>query len=279
MRSIWSGAISFGLIYIPVKLYNASQDQGLDFDMLRRGDLCRIRYVRVCEETGEEVDYSDIVKGYEYENGKYVVLEREDFIRANVKKTRTIDIVAFVDGHEIDEKYLEKPYYLVPDKEADKVYALLREAMKESGKAGVARFVLRNREHMALLKPDGEALTLIQMRFASEIRPEDGLDLPAAEGYSGKELDMAVKLIDRLTEPWEPEQFHDTYTEDLQRLIQEKVEGVEVRPVEEEPIPEQVTDLFARLAESLEKVDREKSQETKGNGHERKPGKKEKARK
>jgi DNA end-binding protein Ku len=272
MRPIWSGAISFGLIYIPVRLYNASQDQELDFDLLRRGDLCRIRYSRICEETGEEVDYADIVKGYEYEDGKYVVLEDEDFTRANVRKTRTIDIASFIDAGEIDQKYLEKPYYLEPQKGAEKVYALLREALKNSGKAGVARFVLSTREHLAVIKAEGQVIVLNQMRFPSEIRPTDNLELPEEGGFSERELDMAVKLVDRLTEPWEPGEFHDTYVEDLKHIIQEKINGKELEPVEEEPIPEEVTDLFAKLSESLELANRRRV-DGNGSGNRKRNGK------
>jgi DNA end-binding protein Ku len=252
MRSIWSGAISFGLIYIPVRLYSASESQGLDFNMLRRGDNCRIRFVRVCRETGEEVPYEDIVKGYEFSKGKYVILEDEDFARANVKKTKTIEIINFVNADEIDTKFIEKPYYLEPDPAAKKVYALLRESLKQSNKVGVARFVLRTREHIAILKAEDEVIVLNQLRFASEIRKPDDLDLPENENLNERELEMAVKLVDQLTEPWQPEQYKDTYTEDLLRIIQEKIEGKEAEPVEEEPIPIEVTDLFAKLSQSLE---------------------------
>jgi DNA end-binding protein Ku len=254
MRSIWSGAVSFGLIYIPVNLFNATTSHELDFDLLRRGDLCRIRYARVCEETGEEVPYEDIVKGYEFREGEYVVIEDEDFKRANVKKTRTIEITSFVRAEEIDQKFLEKPYFLEPEKGAEKAYALLREAMRKSGKVAVARFVLRTREHLAILKPEDETIVLNQMRFPNELREPEDLTLPGKEGVSAKELNMAVKLIDQLTEPWEPEQFHDTYIEDLKRIIQDKVEGREPAPEEEEALPVEVTDLFARLSESLEQA-------------------------
>lgn len=257
MRSIWSGAISFGLVYIPVRLYSATQDSSLDFDMLRRGDLCPISYVRVCRETGEEVPWEDIVKGYEYEKGRYVVLEDEDFKRASVEKTRTITLVNFIDEDEIDIKYLEKPYFLEPEAGAAKVYALLREALQRSGKVGVARFVLRTREHLAVLKPQGDVLILNVVRFAQEIRPTDELDLPGEEQISEAEMDVAVQLIDQLSRSWDPQQYEDTYTEDLKRIIQEKVSGKEFEPVEEEPIPYEVTDLFAQLKASLEEAKQE----------------------
>lgn len=258
MRSIWSGAISFGLIHIPVKLYSAVAESSLDFDMLRKQDLCPIRYARVCRDTGEEVPWEDIVKGYEYKKGDYVILEDEDFKRANVAKTQTIDVVDFVNAGEVDSIYLDKPYYLEPVKEARKAYALLREALKKTGRAGLALFVLRNRQHLALLKPEGDLLILNQMRFASEIRKPEGLNLPHEAEASKKELDMAIKLIDELSEPFQPEQFHDTYREELERVIEEKARGKTPEPRGEAPVPTAVPDLMAKLRESLEAAKKKK---------------------
>lgn len=254
MRSIWSGAISFGLIYIPVKLYDATKTHKINFDMLRRSDHCRIGYVRVCKETGEEVPFGDIVKGYQYRKNDYVVLENDDFKRANVKKSQTIEIVGFAQGEEIDQKFLEKPYYLEPVREAKKAYVLLREAMRQSGKVGIARYVMKTREHMALIKAEEDVIILNQMRFADEIRSSRELDLPekGVESVAPREMEMAVSLIEQLSEPWKPEQYHDTYYEDLRRIIQEKVEGKVPEPLREEPVPSGVTDLFSRLSESLE---------------------------
>jgi DNA end-binding protein Ku len=254
MRSIWSGAVSFGLVLIPVKLYTAVQESSLDLDMLRKQDLCPIRYARVCRDSGEEVPYEDIVKGYQYRKGDYVVLEDEDFRRASVRKTQTIDIVEFVSEGEIDSKLLDKPYYLEPTKQARKAYALLREALKKTGKVAVGRFVLRNRERMVVLRPEGDLVVLEQMRFADEIRKPAGLDLPGKEEANERELDMAIKLIDQLTEPFHPEQFHDTYREELERVIADKARGKPARPAEEVPIPTEVPDLMARLRESLEQA-------------------------
>jgi DNA end-binding protein Ku len=254
MKAIWSGAISFGLVYIPVHLFNATVTQDLDLDMLRKSDLCPIHYAKVCRETGDEVPNDQIVKGYEYRKGEYVVVTDEDLKRANVKKTQTIEIVAFIEAKEVDQKYLEKPYYLEPVKQAAKAYALLREAMRRTDKVGVARFVLRTREHMALLKPEGDVLVLNQMRFASEIKPADGLNLPKKEKPAERELEMAVKLIGQLSEPWKPEQYHDTYIEELKRFIEQKAEGKEPAVHGEEPIPIEVTDLFAKLRESLDQA-------------------------
>jgi DNA end-binding protein Ku len=262
MRSFWSGAISFGLIYIPVKLYNASEPQELSFNLLRRSDKSRIRYVRVAADTGEEVPQEDLVKGYEFSKGEYVVLEDEDFKKANVRKTQTIDIVNFVHEDQVDDKLFEKPYYLEPIKEARKAYALLREALEQSGKVAVGRFVLRNREALAVLKPEEKALVLIQMRYVSELRPPTELELPEKGAVAEKELDMAVKLIEQLSAPWEPEQYRDTYVEDIQRIIQAKVEGREVTAEGEAPIPIEVTDLFAKLSQSLEQAKQQPKTET-----------------
>jgi DNA end-binding protein Ku len=259
MRSIWSGAISFGLILIPVKLYTAVQESTLDLDMLRKQDLCPIRYARVCRNTGEEVPYEDIVKGYQYRKGDYVVLEDEDFRRADVRKTQTIDIVEFVNEGEIDQKLLEKPFYLEPTKQARKAYALLREALKKTAKVAVGRFVLRNREHLVVLRAEEDLIVLEQMRFLDEIKKPSGLDLPAKEEASDRELDMAIKLIDQLTEPFRPEQFHDTYKEELKRVIAEKARGRTPAPTGERPIPTEVPDLMAKLRESLEQARKQKS--------------------
>jgi DNA end-binding protein Ku len=255
MRAIWSGAISFGLILIPVKVYTATEERGLDLDMLRKQDLCPIRYARVCRTTGEEVPYQDIVKGYQYRKGDYVVLQDEDFARASVKKTQTIDIVEFADQREIDAKLLAKPYYLEPTKEARKAYALLREALKKTAKVAVGKFVLRNREHPVALKAEDDIIVLEEMRFADEIRKPAGLDVPAKEEASDREVEIAIKLIDQLTEPFRPEQFRDTYREELRRVIEEKALGKIPEPeAPPGPAPTEVPDLMARLRESLEQA-------------------------
>ena len=259
MRPIWSGAVSFGLIHIPVKLYAAAEEKGPDLDMLRRQDLCPIRYARVCRDTGEEVPYEEIVKGYEYKKGDYVVLEDEDFRRANAVRTQTIDIVEFVDAGEIDVKFLEKPYYLEPTKQARKAYAILREALKKTSKVGVGTFVLRNRERLIALKPEDDLIVLEQMRFADEIRSPSGLNLPSKDEASERELDIAIKLIDQLAEPFKPEQFHDSYKEELKRVIEEKIQGKPPQAPRETPAPTEVPDLMAKLRESLEHARKRKT--------------------
>lgn len=250
MRAIWTGAISFGLIHIPVRLYPASRPKELNFHLLSKDDLCPINYLRVCRATGREVPYQDIVKGYEYKKGDFVVMTEEDFKKANVRKTQTIEVTAFADQNEIDIKLLEKPYYLEPAKEAKKAYALLVKALQKSKKVGIARFVLRNREHLALLKPEGRMLLLEQMRFESELRDDKKMDIPAPE-VSARELEMAVKFIDQLVEPFRPQKYQDTYTQDLKRVISDKAKGKTPQSRGEPPLPTEVPDLMLKLRQSL----------------------------
>ncbi|HEX2955654.1 MAG TPA: Ku protein [Chitinispirillaceae bacterium] len=255
MRSIWSGALSFGLIYIPVKLYDATRSHTIDFDLLRRSDHCRIHYAKVCRETGEEIPKEQIVRGYQYTNGKYVTIEDDDFLKANVKKSQTIEIAAFIDESEIESSYLEKPYFLEPAREASKAYALLREALLRSGKAGIARYVMRRREHMALIKATESVILLNNMRFADELRSHEELNLPAKglAQLNEKELDLAIKLIGQLTETWKPQQYNDTYYEELKALLKRKIEGkAEEKGIEISAPETAITDLFSRLNQSLE---------------------------
>lgn len=225
MRSIWSGSINFGLVNIPIKLYSGSESHDLDLDMLRRGDLCPVKFSRVCREDGKEIPYENIVKGYEYKEGDYVVLEKEDFEKANVEKTNSIEITDFVNESEVDSIFFEKPYYIEPGKGGTKSYALLREALKKTKKVGVASFVLRNREHLVLVKPYGNMLLLNQLRYYDEIRDSKDLKLPAKKDIKKKELDLAVTLIDQLSTKFKPEDYEDTYIEDLKKIIEAKSKG------------------------------------------------------
>jgi DNA end-binding protein Ku len=252
MRAIWTGSISFGLINIPVKLFSASESRdGLDLRMLHGKDNSPIRYAKICKEEDKEVPFDEIVKAYEYAKGEYVVLSDEDFEAADAKKTSTIDIVEFADENQIDVRYLEKPYYLEPGKGADKPYALLREALRDRNKLAVATFVLRQREHLALIKTVGQILVLNQMRFPADLRSPGGLKLPGKDVTTERELDMAVKLVDQLTKPFIPEDFHDTYTEELQTRIEAKVKG---QPAEhtKTATAKPTQDLMAALKASLE---------------------------
>ncbi|HEU0109578.1 MAG TPA: Ku protein, partial [Flavisolibacter sp.] len=211
MRSIWSGAISFGLVNIPVKLGSAIEAVSeLDFDMLSKKNLAPIRYARIDTKTEKEVAWKEIVKGYQYAKGKYVVITDEDFAKASPEKSKTIDIVQFVKEEEIDPIYYEKPYYLVPDKGAGKPYHLLMKALEETGTVGLAEFMLRNRMHICALKVRDGVLLLNQMRYHEEIREVPEIETKA-EKVSSKELQLAVKLIEQLTEKFDPEAFKDSY--------------------------------------------------------------------
>src|SRR5437773_870667 len=199
MRAIWSGSLSFGLINIPVKLYSASEERGLNLDMLDKATHKPIGYARVIRGTQQEVKWENIVKGYKYRNGDYIVLLDEDFKAASPEKTRTIDIVSFTAESEIDPKYYEKPYYLEPDAKSTKAYALLREALAKSRKVAVASFVMREREHVAVIKPAGNVLLLDQLRWDEDIRSTSGLNLPGRESFKERELDMALQLVEHLS--------------------------------------------------------------------------------
>jgi DNA end-binding protein Ku len=256
MRAIWTGSISFGLVNIPVKLYSgAESDDNVDLRMLHGKDQAPIRYAKICSEEGIEVPFNEIVKGFEYSEGQFVIVTDEDFKAAQGEKTNTIDITEFTDEDQIDVRYLEKPYYLEPTKGGEKAYALLREALKQSNKLAIAKFVLRNREHLAALKPVGAIVVLNQMRFPAELRSPGGLKLPDAALAKPAELDMAQALIKQLTKPFIPEDFHDTYTEELEDRIQAKIKH--------EPVPEgkpattkPVGDLMAALKASLEAAEK-----------------------
>ncbi|MDQ3110167.1 MAG: Ku protein [Bacteroidota bacterium] len=220
-RALWTGAISFGLVNIPVKLLSAVQDSTLDLDMLDSKDHSNIRFKRVNESTGREVNYNDIVKGYML-NDKYVILKPEDFVNADVEKTKTIDIQNFVNEEEIESIYFEQPYYLQPDKSGEKAYGLLRDALKKSGKVGLATFVLRNKEGLVIIKPYDKVIVLNRIRFQEEIRDIKEIATPAATKAKSPELTMAIKLIDQLTSRFDITKYKDTYTEKLLKIIKAK---------------------------------------------------------
>lgn len=257
MRAIWTGAISFGLVNIPVRLFSASESKGnLDFDMLHKDDLGQIRYARICKADGKEIPYEEIVKGYEYQKGDYVVLTEADFKKVDVKKTSTIEVIEFSESKEIDPVYYEKPYFLSPQKGAEKPYGLLLEALKKSKKVGVAKYVLRNREHLAVIAPKDNIIVLNQLRFDSELRKPDDI-VPKKAEIAEKEVEMALALVEQLTAPFAPEKFKDTYTEELKEVIEEKAKGKPVRPQGVVPKPTEAQDILAALRKSLEQ-EREK---------------------
>jgi DNA end-binding protein Ku len=253
MRAIWSGSLGFGLVNIPVRIYSAADTESkIKFDMLHGKDMGRIRYAKVCQLEGEEVPNEEIVKGFEYEDGEYVIMTDEDFKKADVGLAKSIEIMDFTDESQIDEMYFEKPYYLEPDKGAGKAYGLLRDALKKIGKVGIARFVLRNREHLAAIRPYDSVLVLNQLRYSSEIRKPEGLDLPESGETDERELELALALVDKLSGDFKPEKYHDTYTEELRDIIRQKAEGRVPVAKGGEPEPTAVIDLMEVLKKSLE---------------------------
>jgi DNA end-binding protein Ku len=252
-RSIWKGSLAFGLVNIPVELYSAVRDHRPRFRLLHAKDASPVRYERVCQSEGKPVAWEDLVKGFEYEKGQFVVLTKDDFKTAALNKTKTIDILDFVEPGEIDERYFETPYYLQPGKGADRAYALLREAIRESGRVGVGKIILREAQHLAAVEVIGDALVLTMMRFADELADLSDFKFPKAEGLRKQELTMARQLIDSLSAKWDPEKYTDEYLENLQRVIQAKLKGRKPRLVgREEPASADVVDLMSRLRASLE---------------------------
>jgi len=252
MRAIWTGAIGFGLVNIPVKLFSASESSSLDLRMLNKKDHAPIKYQRVDEETGKEVDWDNIVKGYLLDD-EYVILDDADFERAGAKKSRLIEIDNFVNEQDIPSMYYEKPYYLEPGKDAANVYSLLLEALKKSGKIGIASFVLRNRASLALLKPQDNVIVLNQVRFPEEIRSTRGLNLPDKKTFSEKELDLALSLIKQYSTKLDLTKYKDTYTEALMEVIRDKARGKLPETPKLKITPTKSTDLMKQLKASLEK--------------------------
>jgi DNA end-binding protein Ku len=272
-RSIWSGAISFGLVNVPVKLYSAVSRKTVRFHQLNKETGHRIQQKRVDSATGEEVPYDDIVKGFELTRDRYVVVTPEELEALDPERSRTIDIEDFVDASEIDPIYYDHPYYLVPDKGAAKAYGLLLGAMERAGRVAVARVVLRSKEQLVAIRPAGDLLTMETMIFHDEVVPHDQLDdLPDAKDLKAtdRELTMAEQLIDSLSRPWEPERYHDEYREKVLALVERKAAGEEVTVQPEAPQPAKVPDLMAALEASLAAV---KDQDEDGSTGEAKPRK------
>ncbi len=222
MKAIWRGGISFGLVNIPVRLYSGSVTHRIDLDMIRKKDQCQIQYVRVCKKDGKEVPWEEIAKGYKKEDGDYIILDKDEIAKAMPEKTQTIDIFEFVLEDEVPSQYLEKPYIIEPEKQASKTYALLRAALKKSGKVGLCKFVMRTAEHLGLLKVEGDAILLIQIRFDQDLRDPAEAKIPTDIKIEKKELDMALTIIDQLTDKFEPSKYKDTYKEELLKLIKKK---------------------------------------------------------
>lgn len=257
MRSIWNGSISFGLVSIPIKMFSGSEDRKIDLDMLDKKDNARIRYKRVNEVSGEEVPWKDIVKGYKQDDA-YVVLTDEDFTNVNQKKSKTIDIEEFINEEEVEEVLFKKPYFLEPQKDGEKAYNLLKSALKETGKLGVATFVMRQKENLSLIGVYKEALVLHVIRFADELRNPAELKLPD-DKVSKKEVDMAKSLIEQYTEKFDFNKYKDIYNDQLMEIIKAKSAGKVVSPEKFETKATPAKDLMAQLKASLEKKKKNKA--------------------
>jgi len=251
---MWKGSLAFGLVNIPVELYSATRDHRPKFRLLHAKDEEPVRYERVCQKEGKPVAWEDLVKGYEYAKGQFVVITKDDFKTAALEKTKTIDILDFVDPAEVDERYFETPYYLLPGKGAERAYVLLREAIRESGKIGISKMILRDAQHLAAVEAIGDALVLTMMRFADELADLKEFSFPHNAEIRAAELKMAQQLIGNLVAEWNPEKYTDEYKENLLRVINAKVKGRKPKLINEDTSPKQaeVVDLMARLRASLE---------------------------
>jgi DNA end-binding protein Ku len=264
-RPIWKGTINFGLVTIPVALHAAEEANRMDFDLLDRRDLSPIRYRRVSQKSGKEVPWDEVVKGYRYNKGQYVVLTDDDFINANPEATQSIDIIGFVDGADISPMYYDKPYYLEPLKNGKRAYALLREVLAKTGKVGIAKIVIRTRQHLATLLPQGPLLVIDLLRFPQELRDAGGLDVPAGSlkqlDIGEKEVAMAERLVDTMAEKWRPEKYRDDYSDQLLRLIERKAKSGKTKTVEPASPPHaarpgKVIDIMHLLKRSVEEAER-----------------------
>src|SRR5229473_1093499 len=277
MRAIWKGSISFGLVNIPIALYPATRKEELRFRLLRAKDLSPVNYQRVAEADGKEVPWDEIVKGYEYEKGNFIVLKDEDFQRVDLEATQTVDIQDFVKLDEIDPMFFYKPYYLEPQKGGDKAYTLLREALKDTNKVGVAKVVIKTRQYLAGVKPEDGALVLELMHFADELADPEKLHVPKKTEVGKREMTMAKSLIDSMSSKWNPEKYKDDYREALMEVIEEKVEAggkeIEEKP-RKAPKPTKVIDLVSVLQKSLEETGAKRKTKGKSRKKPRPPAKK-----
>jgi DNA end-binding protein Ku len=251
-RALWTGSLSFGLVSIPVEIHTAVRDKGPRFRMLRKKDRSPIHFQRVAERDGEVVEWEQIVKGYEFSKGHFIVLTPEDFEKAALKKDRIIDIMDFVSADAIDDRFFDKPYYLLPAKGGDKAYALLREAIKESGQIGVAKFVLRTKQSLAAIEAIEDALVLSIMRFKDELANLEDYEFPSAKGVQKRDLQLAQRLIAEFSSEWDPDKYTDDYRENIKKVIAAKQKKAEPElELEADPQSTQVVDLMERLRRSL----------------------------
>ena len=260
MAAIWKGSLAFGLVNIPVELRTAVRGDHISFRLLHQEDLSPVKYERVCAADGETVPWSEIVKGYEYEKGKYVIMTDDDFKAAAIEGSKTIDIMDFVKEEEIDPRYFETPYYLVPAKGAEKSYALLREAIRTTGAVGIGKIIMRQTQHLAGIKVVGEALVLEIMRFSNELVKADEYTFPSRDDVRPQELKMAEQLIGNLAEPFDPDKYTDNYRSNLMKIINAKMKGKKIKLQEPEDAPDTgVLDLMSKLRASLEQGSAKKS--------------------
>jgi DNA end-binding protein Ku len=273
MRAIWKGAITFGLVNIPIALYPATRTEELKFRLLRARDLSPVSYKRVAEADGKEVPWDQIVKGYEYEKGKFVVVDEKDFERVDVKATQTVDITRFVKLDEVNPIFFHKPYYMEPQKGGDKAYVLLREALRQTGRIAIAKVVIKTRQHLAAVKPQEKGLMLELMHFASELIDVDEFKLPATKEIGKKELKMAEMLVDSMSDEWRPDDYVDEYRTALEKLIDDKIEkgGKAAPKAVRKAKPTNVIDLVSVLQKSIEQTG---SKTRKRKGTTRKPHRK-----
>ncbi|HEX5177565.1 MAG TPA: Ku protein [Chthoniobacteraceae bacterium] len=279
MRAIWKGAISFGLVNIPIALYPATRREELKFRLLRGKDLSPVNYKRVAEADGKEVEWDDIVKGYEYDKGKFVVLKDDDFARVDVEATQTVDITDFVKLDEVNPVFFHKPYYMEPAKGGDKAYVLLRETLRNTGKIAIAKVVIKTRQYLAAVKPQENGLMLELMHFADELIDVSEFKVPKARDVGKKELEMAKALVASMSAEWDPEKYRDDYKEALEKLIEEKIEkgdkATAAKPVRR-PKATNVIDLVSVLQKSLEHTGGSRKKSAKSAKH-RKSGHRKKA--
>ena len=283
-HAIWKGSISFGLVQIPVGLYSGEKREELNFTMLDKNDFSPVGYKRYNKNTGQEVGWNDVVKGYEYEEGRYVVLSEEDLKNANPKATQTVEILDFVDADDIPAEYFDKPYYLAPTAKGKKGYALLRETLKKTGKVGIAKVVIHTREYIAALMPRGNVLVLDILRYPYEIRDTSDLEIPGEKiselGVTDKEIKMAEMLVKGMVDKWDPAKYKDTYREDVLKMIEEKVKTGDTKRLAEAVLKEEkkgaeIIDLMSLLKKSVEEKagrGKRRPQNLKRNRCLRKPG-------
>jgi len=272
MRAIWKGAISFGLVNIPISLFPATRREEMKFHLLRKSDLSPVNYKRVAAADGKEVPWGEIVKGYEYEKGRFVVLQEEDFARVDIEATQTVDITDFVVLEEVDPMYFYKPYFMEPGKGGEKSYNLLRQALEESGKIGIAKVVIKTRQYLAAVKPEKRGLILELMHFAEELIDPKELNIPTRE-VSKQEVKMAGALVEGMTTEWEPTRYHDDYREKLEHIIEEKIEHPEARP-KGAPAPPKTTkivDLVSVLQRSIDNATANRGKQGRPNNHKKAP--------